>query len=156
MKQFFLYGFVAVLSLAAGVFWQLSQQEDFYTIDGQPHQWRSYHGQWVVINYFAEWCAPCLKEVPELNAFQHNYSEPLFAISFDNEDDLKMQEMASKYGMEFAIISAEKAPKMPVAKPRALPTTYILNPKGEVAETLMGEITHEKLYRTIAELKKTQ
>lgn len=154
MKQFFLYGFVALLSLSAGIFWQVSQKADFYTIDGTAHKWRDYQAQWLVINYFAEWCAPCLKEVPELNQFQQSGEYSLFAISFDNEDDNTMQAIAKKYQMQFPIISAESEPELPVAKPRALPTTYIINPNGEVAKTLMGEVTSEKLRQTIAELKR--
>lgn len=153
MKKFFLYGLVAIASLSAGVLFHLSSQKDFHTINGQEHSWSDYEGQWLVINYFAEWCAPCLKEVPELNQFNADYDIPLFAISFDGESDDKMREIASKYSMEFTIISAEPAPQLPVSKPRALPTTYIINPEGQMAKKIEGEVTHKMLFEAIEHLK---
>ena len=148
-----MYTAVAALSLSAGILFHISAQKDFHTIDGTSHNWRDFDQQWVVVNYFAEWCAPCLKEIPELNQFANNYNVPLFAISFDGEPDLKMQEISKKYNMEFTVISAEPPPKLPVIKPRALPTTYILNPQGELEKTLQGEITYQSLVAIIEHLK---
>lgn len=153
MKKFFLYVVVAAISLCAGILFHFSAQKDFHTIDGNSHNWSDFEQQWVVINYFAEWCAPCLKEVPELNKFHHNSKIPLFAISFDGESDLKMHEISEKYNMEFSIISAESAPILPISKPRALPTTYILNPQGQLEKTLQGEVTHKSLIAIIGQLK---
>lgn len=153
MKKFFLYAGFAAVSLAAGVFLQLSFHKDFHTIDGQSGRWADFKGDWLVINYFAEWCAPCLKEVPELNAFHREYDIPLFAISFDGEPDDKMRNLMTKYNMTFPVISAEPMPELPVPKPRALPTTYILNPDGEIQKTIQGEVTHEMLFAAIEQLK---
>lgn len=143
------------MSLCAGILFHFSAQKDFHTIDGNSHNWSDFEHQWVVINYFAEWCAPCLKEVPELNKFHQNSNIPLFAISFDSEPDHKMQEISQKYNMEFTIISVQPVPKLPISKPRALPTTYILNPQGQLEKTLQGEVTHKSLMAMIEHLKLT-
>lgn len=144
---------LAIISLVAGVFVQFWLKPDFKTVAGENYQWREFQGQWVVVNYFAEWCAPCLKEVPELNEFHAKSDTPIFGISYDAEPDAKMQEIAAKYNMLFPIISAESDHQLPMTRPGSLPATYIIDGEGQVRKTLMGEQSYEKLQKTVALLK---
>lgn len=153
--QKWLLGFVAVAALAAGILLQQSRQADFETLDGQGYQWRDLEGQWVVVNYFAEWCAPCLREVPELNAFAE-YAESrddlaLFAVSFDALSEEKLREIQQKYAMQFDLI-ASLEPVMPNQKPQQLPATYIISPQGEVVKRVLGEQTAQSLIQQLAAL----
>ena len=96
---------VASIALVSGYLFYASQQYDFATLGGQKYQWQDFEGQLTVVNYFAEWCAPCLKEVPELNTF-NNWAEQqsnvqLFAVSYDALADEKLAEIQQKYAMEF-------------------------------------------------------
>lgn len=153
MKKLLIYSSFAVLSALFGAGVYQWQQPDFVTIDGKPHHWRNLENNWLVVNYFAEWCAPCLEEVPELNEFSSRYDIPLFAISYDEEPDAKMQSIAKKYQMQFPIISAEPEPTMPFDKPAVLPGTFILDDKGKVRKVIKGKITHQSLYAAIKKLQ---
>jgi len=42
-----------------------------------------YRGQWVVINYWAEWCKPCIKEIPELNGLDRREGYRVLGANFD-------------------------------------------------------------------------
>jgi thiol-disulfide isomerase/thioredoxin len=103
-------------------------------------------GQWVVINYWAEWCKPCIKEIPELNALDQRY--PTVTVMGVNYDGLSGDELlgqAQTLGIEFRLLASDPAPQLGVPRPVVLPTTLILDPQGRLTETLVGPQTLESL-----------
>ena len=148
---------VAVGALLAGVWTANSSRNDFTTLSGENYQWRDMQGKWLVINYFAEWCAPCLKEVPELNRFNQQSTGSdvqLIAISWDNLSQAKLQAIAKQYAMEFELAYQVNPQTLPVTKPAQLPATFILSPQGKVVKKLLGEQTAESLTAEIEQLKR--
>nr|WP_136252249.1 TlpA disulfide reductase family protein [Ningiella ruwaisensis] len=152
MQIRWLYGLFAVLAASLGYIVFQSQQYDFTTLDGRKHKHSDYHGQYLVVNYFAEWCAPCLKEVPELSRFNQikPYNTQLFAISYDNLTDEKLKAIKEKYNMQFDLINKIDKP-FPFDKPEFLPATYILNPDGSLKGQLFGEQTAENLLSVLSD-----
>lgn len=141
-----------LLAIAAGMAANYFLKTDFETLEGKAHQWRDFQGQWVVVNYFAPWCAPCLREIPELNHFQQNNSTVrLFALSFDNLDQIKLSELKDTYDIQFPILT--KVTSVPwFTLPNSLPHTIIINPKGEVVKELKGEQSEASLLAVIKQL----
>ncbi|MDM7860777.1 TlpA disulfide reductase family protein [Alteromonas sp. ASW11-36] len=156
MQKLFI-GIVAILALLCGVFFHASQQFDFVTLDGKKYQWQDFGGELTVVNYFAEWCAPCLKEVPELNAFNQWAAQQenvrLFAVSYDDLADEKLREIQQKYNMEFALLLPSQTKLIPIDKPAYLPATYVIMPDGTTSPPLLGEQTADKLIATIEQLQ---
>ena len=158
MQKLFI-GMVAAIALVSRYLFHASQQYDFATLGGQKYQWQDFEGQLTVVNYFAEWCAPCLKEVPELNTF-NNWAEQqsnvqLFAVSYDALADEKLAEIQQKYAMEFALLLPSQTNNIPIDKPAYLPATYVVLPDGNVSPPLLGEQTAERLIATIEQLQQT-
>lgn len=146
-----LFGFLALL---VGLWTQQNLKVDFTSIDGQSHRWSNSQGNWTVVNYFAEWCAPCLREMPELNHFYQKYNDEvnIFAISFDPLNNEQLVGLKQKYNIQFPIIDSLNT--MPWNQPpNTLPTTYILDADGIVQTQLKGEQSAEKLMDTINILK---
>ena len=146
---------ITILALGAGIFTYQSQQIDFETVNGESYRWDELKGQWTIINYFAPWCAPCLREMPELNAFSQNLPEDtlLFAINYDRQTSTQITEMADKYTIEVPIIFASENMALPMEKPPYLPATFIVGPKGTVVDTIMGEVSEQELKERIHALK---
>ena len=156
MSKKLLTAALAITALFAGVWIASLLRVDFKTLDGQGYRWSSLQGDWVVVNYFAEWCAPCLKEVPELNAFNQQIATQnirLFAVSWDDLSHKELTTIKQRYDMQFDLLALEPEPKMPFSKPSQLPVSYILSPQGQLVKTLKGEQTSETLLRHIAQLK---
>ena len=68
------------------------QKNDIQIIDGRDTNISNLNGNWIVVNYWADWCAPCIKEIPELNDFAiENEDIFVFTFNFDylEEDELK-------------------------------------------------------------------
>ena len=144
----------AFLALLVGLWTQQILKVDFTSLDGQKHRWSHSQGNWTVVNYFAEWCAPCLREIPELNHFyqQHNDDVNMFAISFDPLNNEQLLGLQQKYNIQIPIIN--RLNSMPWSlPPNTLPTTYILDADGKVQKQLKGEQSAEKLIHTINVLK---
>jgi len=103
-------------------------------------------GQWVVINYWAEWCKPCIKEIPELNALDKRYpAVAVMGVNYDGLSGEELQAQAREFGIEFHLLTTDPAAQLGVARPVVLPTTLILDPQGRLTETLVGPQTLESL-----------
>jgi thiol-disulfide isomerase/thioredoxin len=105
-----------------------------------------YRGQWVVINYWAEWCKPCATEIPELNALAGTYPEvAVLGVNFDGAVGEELAAQERRLGVAFPTLASDPAADLGVARPAVLPTTLILDPEGAVADTLVGPQTLESL-----------
>lgn len=102
-------------------------------------------GKLVLINYWAIWCAPCRKEVPELNELMHEYSDRLLVIgiNYDDAQGDQLSEQMTKLSIEFPnlIKQADQAdPRLlwdmqPVT---VLPETLIIGADGNLQQRLIG------------------
>ncbi|MEC8904684.1 MAG: TlpA disulfide reductase family protein [Pseudomonadota bacterium] len=149
--------FLVLLALVAfaGAYTYQRLQHDFETLDGTAYLWQDLEGKWVVVNYFAPWCAPCLREMPELVTFNHSLPDDtrLFAINYDLKTKPELKAMAKKFDIELPVIVSSPDTKLPMQKPPYLPATFILGPDGKIKDTIMGEITAAHLRQRLAELK---
>ena len=117
---------------------------------GQPItvNFASLQGRWVVINYWAEWCMPCIKEIPELNELAQEYPDiTVLGINYDGAEGAELQRQVSLLGIEFPLLADDPAMELGYARPLVLPTTVVLNPVGNIAATLVGPQTLASLAR---------
>ena len=112
-----------------------------------------WQGKWIIINYFAEWCAPCLREIPELNDFKAltdgKQNAVLFGVSYDAMQDHELSLLAKKYNIEFPLINNVKT-ALPFETPKYLPATYLIRPDGTLEGQLLGEQNSKSLNQAIA------
>ena len=148
---------LGVVALGAGMSAFIAQRPDFTTVDGSNYQWRDLQGKWVVVNYFAQWCAPCLREIPQLNQFyrQNNPQIKLFAISFDPASEQQLTDMQQKFDIQFPLIATVTG-ALPMLRPNSLPATFLIAPDGTVAKQLLGEQSAGSLSEAIAYLEGLQ
>ena len=103
-------------------------------------------GHWVVINYWAVWCKPCIKEIPELNRLAQEYPGiRVFGVNYDNETGTELAEQIERLGIEFPLLAMDPATELGTPRPVVLPTTLVLAPNGQLAATLVGPQTLESL-----------
>ncbi|MEY3651017.1 MAG: hypothetical protein RLZZ351_382, partial [Pseudomonadota bacterium] len=72
---------------------ELAKQDVLKDMAGKEHRLSSYQGKWVLINYWATWCPPCLEEVPDLVALydEHKGKDLVVigvAVDYKNEQEV--------------------------------------------------------------------
>lgn len=153
------FGLVGILAAGLGLWFSLSLRFDFETLEGQRYRWGELQQQYVIVNYFAEWCAPCLQEIPELNKFQafakENPKVSLFAINYDNLSSKQLLTLQQKYAIGFPMITGQ-VNNAPFTIPKSLPATFIIGPDGKLIKQLNGEQSNAQLQNIIVQLAKLQ
>ena len=127
------------------------QQPEFFDTQGRGYQYTDLEGKWLIINYWATWCGPCIKEIPELNKIAHEHDDELnvFGVNFDQPDPEDMQAQVNKMGIEFPVFVTDPAAKLGYAVPDVLPTTYVFSRDGALHATLIGPQTESSLLESL-------
>jgi thiol-disulfide isomerase/thioredoxin len=113
---------------------------------GQVVSPESLKGQWLVINYWAEWCAPCRKEIPELNALTERIDNVrVLGVNFDGLQGDALLRAADGMGIGFTVLANNPAEHFGLEPSGVLPATYLVDERGQVRARLLGEQTADGL-----------
>ena len=106
-----------------------------------------YRGNWVVLNYWATWCAPCRKEMPDLSALNEARDDVIvLGLAYEDTELENFDEFLEEFQPSFEILLVDVyAPPEPFGAPKVLPTTIILNPAGYPLKTYLGPVTREAI-----------
>lgn len=117
------------------------------TFDGKTFDLADYRGKWAVVNFWATWCAPCLKEIPDFNAFAKEHKNVQFiGLAYEEIERQDMQAFLKKVPIDYPIAILDVyAPPKDFDTPRGLPMTVLIAPDGTVAEKFLGPVSTEQL-----------
>jgi len=113
-------------------------------------------GKLLVINYWAEWCKPCLEEIPELNKFAEANSDRvvLLGVNFDDKQGAALREALQKVAMAYPSITSKPAAVFALPEISGLPTTLIIDADGVLKEQLLGPQTRDSLQAALGRITK--
>ncbi len=115
-------------------------------ISGKTQRLSDYRGRWVVINFWAAWCPPCLKEIPELVAFQRHFPNvQVLGINFQQQDPIALRPLLHRLKVNYPQLLINDLPLTPFEPLKGLPTTAIIDPQGQLVSKHNGPVTQEML-----------
>ena len=114
---------------------------------GEEISLKDFRGKWVVLNYWATWCAPCRKEIPDLILLHEGREDIIvLGLAFEDTDIENFDEFLEEFHPSYPILLVDVyEPPEPFGAPRVLPTTIVLNPEGIPVKTYLGPVTREDI-----------
>lgn len=127
-------------------------------LNGNKVSLSDYRGKWVVVNYWATWCPPCLEEIPDLVEFHERHKDTdavVLGVSFEEVNEDYLAEFVDSHFMSYPVLRMDPVPRTELGPVMGLPTTYIISPSGERIARQEGPITGKAL-EAFLERKRTQ
>lgn len=123
---------------------------NFKDTKGKVHRLDDYKGKWVLVNFWATWCPPCLEEMPALQKLHETRKDlVVIGIAMDYQDPEYVKQFADDLLVTFPIVLGDRKIAAQIGKIPGLPTTYLYNPEGRVVAQNVGALTREAVERYI-------
>lgn len=111
------------------------------SVRGDEIKMMDYADQWVVINFWATWCKPCRKELPDLQALHDSRNDTtVIGLAFEDQPVQAVIEFLDEFNVSYpvAIVDVFEPPEL-FGYPEVMPTSVLISPEGEIAKTWYGE-----------------
>lgn len=124
-----------------------------FSVDGDILTSKELNGKYVLINFWATWCAPCIEEMPTLVKLQKENADKLqiIGILIEKKDPEQLAEFMNKFGMNFPVTVGEENYRMAKAfdDVKMFPESFVYGPDGKFLEKFIGVIEEEQLKKLI-------
>ena len=123
-------------------------------INGKQHKLSDYRGKWVIVNFWATWCPPCLDEIPELIEFHQEHKDKdavVLGLNHEQVDLDYLKEFVEQSFINYPVLLAVPGQKLPFGTLRGLPTTVLVSPEGVAVVKRTGTVSKQDLESTIKE-----
>ena len=126
-------------------------------LDGSTIRIADFRGKYVVLNFFATWCVPCLREHPELARFQNRHAQigdaTVVQVIFD-DDVPSVRRFIEREGGDWPVLDDPGGKIALDFGVRGPPETYVIDPNGFVVSKIVGEVRAEGLESLVARAKR--
>ncbi len=138
------------LSIVAGfallLFVLQAEAFQFKDTQGKIHTLADYKGRWVVVNFWATWCPPCLEEIPDLIALYENRKDVMvIGVAMEFSDPDVVMKFVESMSISYPTILGSRRIASQLDEITMLPSTYFFDPDGQPAARRLGIVTRESI-----------
>lgn len=121
------------------------------TVTGELIDFSHLKRKWVIVNYWANWCEPCKKEIPELNKFadEHQSDVYLVGVNYDGVSNNQLLELIAQNEIHYFSALTDPTQQLGLGDIPGLPITFVFNNKGKLLKQLTGPQTQASLEEVI-------
>ena len=120
-------------------------------VDGTRYDLAQHRGRWVVVNFWATWCGPCLEEMPQLSTLAQRGDVDVIGLAYEDIEPQAMKDFLAQHKPAYPIAVLDTMnPPPDFETPRGLPMTVLVAPDGRVAKTVVGPVTIEAIEQAMA------
>ncbi|OQW40245.1 MAG: thioredoxin [Proteobacteria bacterium SG_bin4] len=118
----------------------------FQDTTGKIHKLEDYKGRWVLVNFWATWCPPCLKEIPDLISLSKDRKDIIvIGVAMDSDDPRIVMEFVQSMAINYPIVFGNRKIAAQLDDVSLLPSTYFYDPEGNPAARQQGIISRESI-----------
>jgi len=118
----------------------------FKDVTGKNHALADYKGKWVLVNFWATWCPPCLKEIPDLiSLYESRKDLMVIGVAIDEADPSLVLEFVESMSISYPTVIGDRRIAAQIDDISLLPSTYLYDPAGNPAARKLGLITRAEI-----------
>lgn len=134
---------------------QTAPDFELTTLDGEAVKLSDFRGQKVLLNFWATWCPPCRKEMPDMEKLHNNTDVKILAVNLTGTESSldKVESFIDDLELTFTVPLDEKSDIAEQFEVVAYPTTYMIDPDGRIQYKSFGALTYEQMKQAIKKME---
>jgi peroxiredoxin len=127
------------------------------SVDGKIVKLSDYKGKVVVVDFWATWCPPCRKGIPDLISIQSEFKKDVVVIGISLDQDKTLKDVGTfikKYGINYPVVYGDEKVSKDYGNIQAIPTSFVIDKNGNIVDKHVGLVSKDTYVNKIKELLK--
>ncbi len=126
---------------------------NFKTLDGKIYTWKDLKGKVIIVDFWASWCKPCRKSLPELDEIYKKYEGKVIVIGFSkDEDENAVKDFLRELPVSYPVAMSNRKIEDMFGGILGLPTSFLIDKNGKIVRRFLGYVPPDILEENIRRL----